>query len=115
MLFKNHALTDLDGTVIKQGTEVATVAKALINAALSNPPQGVKRETKEIMERYQASVELNKVLQDQAFELEFSLVAMLRDDLVRVYPVWMAGQVLSIIDPPKPRVVVTTPDGGSHG
>lgn len=105
MLFKNVVLTDLDGSVIKQGEEVATLAKILVNAALSNPAQGVKRDAKEVMDRYEAAVEMNKVLDNQEFVVNFSLVSLLREDILRIYPVWMAGQVLSIIDPPKPKVV----------
>jgi hypothetical protein len=102
MQLKNSVLVDTRNKPLKQDPNdprpdppLMTVAEVLLSCCLVPAGPGAPpRPAKEVTQRYEAALMLAKLEIGAEFELDLDMVAMLREDMLRVYPVLTAGQML---------------------
>lgn len=104
MQVKNVVLCDLKGEPLKinpnKESERLTVAECLQAAALAQPvnPQD-HRDAKNVLKRYMFAMEMEKLSVDEMFELDLDFYMSLRPDLMRIWTVVVAGQVMQLVEP----------------
>jgi hypothetical protein len=109
MKIVNANIVDLDGKVIKAGTEGLgnsldlTVAVVLVNCALAPVPQTQQgaapaRKQTDIAWRYDLALAVHKAKIGDEIELTPEQVVALKDDLLRLYTPIVCGQMLIVLD-----------------
>lgn len=108
MQITNTVLLDLDGAPIKQQTQPGvmpkddapdlTVAKVLLNAALS-PAQGPQQTytPEKNAERYTLAMALNKAAVGETLEVSVELASDLKKDVMKLYAPLVAGQMATLL------------------
>lgn len=104
MKVKNVVLVDLKGEPLKinpnKESERLTLAECLQAAALAQPanPQD-HRDHKTVAKRYVFAMEMEKLMTDEEFDLDYDFYMTLRPDLMRIWTVVVAGQVMTLVEP----------------
>lgn len=99
----NKVLNDMEGNALPAGNDSRlTVALVLMNAALSaqSPQEPNKKPLSgnDSVERFMFAVRMKKLAENETFDLSAEEVVQYKDELPKLYPPLVSGQVIAIIE-----------------
>jgi hypothetical protein len=99
MKIKNKLILGMDGVPVKVDGKPLSTAEVFMNCALApaaapTPP----RQPKDVMNRFEKATYFKSIETDTEFEIDLDTLTWIRDDMVRIYPVLTAGQVLIALE-----------------